>query len=208
MTKVLALAIDAEFTSFDMIGGDLITFGVTLVLDDLTLGASFYGEVRPRSTKYFTAKAQEVHGISYFKASQFPSSKETILRFMNWLMPIIGEFPLRTIYWGSWNFDLKWIENTFERAGCSSSFKKAFNLNKDSHINAFKLAKEKLKHINDNFVIDQNGKEVNKKYSLDNVARFYGYEFNHHNAMDDAKTTAKVFIDLMNEKNTWTGKLI
>ena len=37
-------------------------------------------------------------------------------------------------------------------------------------------------------------------YKLNTVAGYYGFEFNHHRAFDDACVTAKVFIELVKAK--------
>jgi DNA polymerase-3 subunit alpha (Gram-positive type) len=37
-------------------------------------------------------------------------------------------------------------------------------------------------------------------YKLNSVADYYGFEFNHHRAFDDALVTAKVFIELVKAK--------
>ena len=203
MKKVIGIAIDDEFTNFDMIGGDLISIGLVEVYEDYTLGRWYQGFCRPRSTKYFSEKAQEVHGISYFKAQGFPLPRQTMIEILQWLIPLIDQFPLSSIYWGSWNFDLKWLETTMEREGLGSSFYKAFKIAKDDHINVLKMARKNLKHIPE--TIDENGKK--STYSLGNVARFYGMEVDHHNSIWDAKATAEIYCKIMKKENVWTGDL-
>jgi DNA polymerase-3 subunit alpha (Gram-positive type) len=39
-------------------------------------------------------------------------------------------------------------------------------------------------------------------YKLNTVAGYYGFEFNHHRAFDDACVTAKVFIELVKAKGS------
>ena len=204
--KVIGISIDDEFTSFDMIGGDLLTLGMVEVYEDLTLGREFYGEFKPRAAKYFSEKAEEVHGISYFKAMTFQDAEKTCMDLMQWLSPLMDQFPLVTLFWGSWNFDLKWIDITMERCGFKSSFLKAFTQTKDSHINVLKLAKQKLKHM----PLPKRGTEQDKKkgqYSLANVARFYDMPVNHHNSLWDAKACAEIYCRIMKGENVWTGEL-
>ena len=206
--KVAYLSIDCEFTSFDMQGGDLISFASVEVMDSLTIGREFSAFLRPRSVKYFTDGAQEIHGISYFKATTFPERGVSIKRFIEWLSPLQDQFKLKVLYYGSWNFDLRWIEETMKAEGFGSEFIASFVSDKTEHINVLKLARENLKHIGDNWVEDSKGKLVNKKYELSHVAAFYDVEIDHHQADSDARATAEIYIKLMNKENIWTGRLI
>jgi DNA polymerase III epsilon subunit-like protein len=207
MKKVIAIAIDDEFTSFDMQGGDLITFGAVEILDDFTLGREFYGECKATNSMYFTEKAQEIHGISYFKAMTFPEPKETMLRFLQWLHGRMDCFQIPIAYHGSWDFDKKWIEKTMTDAGLQGSFHKAFFPGKEHDINVLKLCRKNLKHLPAPVPShDSNGKKV-AHYGLRNVADFYGLELQHHNALSDAKVTAHIYCNIMNKKDIWTGEL-
>lgn len=206
MTRLHSLAIDAEFTSFDMLGGDMISLALVEIMDDFTIGRSWQGFLRPDSVKYFTDSAQAVHGISYFKASTFPEAKETMIEMLHWLAPLQNEFKLAVTYWGSWNFDLKWIQTTMERCELTTSYLKAFLPGKESHHNALKLAKQKLKHVP---IPDLGTDNESRKgqYKLDNVARFYGLNHNHHDALSDAMVTAQIYCNIMKGENVWTGEL-
>ena len=203
---MIKLAIDCEFTHFDMIGGDLLSLAAVEVIDDKELGREFHAYCKPRSTKYFSDKAQEVHGISYFKAQTFPEPRESMIAFLQWLYPLKDQFQLETIYWGSWNFDLKWIENTMTQTELVSSFYKAFKTQKESHHNALAMARKKLKLM----PMPKAKTEAESKkgqYKLDNVARFYGLEHTHHEALSDARVTAQAYIKMMAGEKVWTGEL-
>ena len=208
MNKLHALSIDAEFTSFDMIGGDLISFAVIEIMDDFSLGREWQGYFKPRSAIYFTDKAQAVHGISYFKALKFPEPRTSIIELLQWLKPIMEEFPVSTVYWGSWNFDLKWLENTSEQVDLKKSYMKAFKQGKENHINALRMAQDKLKHIP--LPNGQLSEKDSKKgqYKLDNVARFYELDHNHHDSLSDARVTAQIYCKMMKGEKIWTGELI
>lgn len=206
--KVKLLSIDAEFSSFDMVGGDLLSLGVVEILEDNTLGRKGEWFFRPRSAMYFTEGARKVHGISYFKAETFPERRESIVSFLKWMAPLMDQFPMKTAYWGSWNFDLRWINYTMTDLEMADSFKKAFCQVKESHFNVLHAAKKKLKHIEAPLGKFNTEKEKEKgKYTLSNVAKFYGIEFDHHNALSDAIATAKIYIKLEENENVWTGEL-
>lgn len=198
-----ALAIDCEFTHFDMIGGDLLSLGMVEILDDFTLGRELYVECKPTNSKYFSDKAEAVHGISYFKAQMFPDARESMINVLKFLSPLMDSFPLKTVFWGSWDFDTKWVEATMEKTSLRESFRKAMSAEKGANINALSMARRKLKHIPE--AIGDNGKPTT--YSLGNVAKFYGVEHDHHNALSDAKATAIIYCKMMKNENTWTGEL-
>lgn len=202
--KLRALSIDGEFTSFDMIGGDLIALGAVEIMDDLTIGRERAFYFRPTNTKYFTEKAREIHGISYFKASTFPEAKHSCIDFLKWLSPNIDQFPLPIAFWGSWDFDRKWIEVTMQKNDLTSSFQKAFN--GCDKINVLKMAKQKLKHVP---LPKASTDDESRKgqYKLDNVAKFYDIEHSHHEALSDARATAQIYINIEKGIDTWTGEL-
>lgn len=204
MTKLRALSIDAEFTSFDMLGGDMIALGVVEILDDLTLGREAVFYFRPTGTKYFTEKAREIHKISYFKASQFPEPKQSLIAFTKWLEPRIQEFPLAVAFWGSWDFDRKWIETTMQKNEMISSYYKAFG--SCEKINVLKMAKHSLKHV----PIPKAATEAEGKkgqYKLDNVAKFYKIPHSHHEALSDARANAQIYINIEKGIDIYTGEL-
>lgn len=196
--EILGLSIDCEFTGFDMMGCDLLSIGAVEIYKDLTLGREFQAYLRPESSKYFTDDSVKVHGISYFKALTFPNRRESLIAFMHWLKPLMNSFKLKTLFWGSWGFDLRWIETTMRKEDLVDSFYKAFDT--ENNINVYSLAKDKLKHID-----SEDGEKG--KYKLSNVARYYDIDLNHHEALSDARACAQIYIKLMNNEKTWTGEL-
>lgn len=201
MSKIRALSIDAEFTSFDMIGGDMIALGVVEILDDLTLGREAVFYFKPTGTKYFTEQAREIHKISYFKASEFPEPKQSLISFLKWLKPLLPQFPLDVAFWGAWDFDRKWIEMTMQKNDMVSSYNKAFG--GCDKINVLKMAKHSLKNVP-----VPKGANTNKgQYKLDNVAKFYDIEHSHHEALSDARANAQIYINIEKGINVFTGEL-
>ena len=37
-------------------------------------------------------------------------------------------------------------------------------------------------------------------YKLNTIAEYYGFDFNHHRAFEDAATTAKIFVELVKKR--------
>lgn len=189
--KVIAVANDNETTHFDRIGGDLLSAGFVEILEDLTLGrkAVFYS--RPRSTKYFTEKAQEIHGISYWKAQTFPEPREMCISVLHWLAPLIELFPLPLVYHANGFFDWYWLESHFEKEDLKSSFLKAFP--KSMSVSTLKMARENLVHLDN--------------HKLPTLAEYYGLELEHHEAMSDTIVCAQLYCKMMKKEKVWTGQL-
>lgn len=202
MSKVIAIAIDAEFTAFDMIGGDMIALGAVEILEDLTLGREWQGLLKPRSEKYFTDGAREVHGVSYFKALTFPERVDTMLDFLEWLSPLTCMTPIPVAFFGSWGFDLRWIKLTLEDCDLGPTFPKIFTEDKTFNLNVYQMARKMLKHIE----LPPNG-ERKGMYKLDNVCRFLKINLDHHNALSDTRACAEIYCKLMKGENIWTGEL-
>ena len=169
----------------------MIALGVVEILEDLTLGREAVFYFRPTGTKYFTEKAREVHGISYFKASQFPTAEHSCVEFLNWLKPLVDQFPLPVAFFGSWDFDRKWIEMTMQKNNMQTSYWKAFG--GCEKINVLKMAKKKLAMLD--------------KHDLKIVCKHYDIPLDHHEALSDARGCAQVYINLEKNINTWTGEL-
>ena len=199
--KLHALSIDAEFTTFDMLGGDMISFAAVEILEYFSLGRDWTGNFKPRSDKYFTEEARKIHGFSYFKALEFPEKKKSLLDLLHWLSPRISGFPLTAVYWGSWAFDIRWLEFTFKEEDLQGSFYKAFGIQEKKHISAMSLAKKNLKQIK-----GPDGGEKGR-YTLNNVASFYNIELDHHNALSDARATAEIYCKIMKKEDVWTGEM-
>ena len=206
MSKVIAIACDTEFTSFDKIGGDLLSVGLVEVLDDYTLGRSKVFYSRPRSTKYFTEAAQKVHGFSYFKASTFPEPKDAAIEILNWLAPLKDYFPLTFINHGNGKLDFKWLEQFMTNNSFQSSFWKAFN--EDDVENTIALAKTHFTDIKESTEINPiNGKPYGL-HTLRNVADHCGLELDHHEALSDAIVCAQIYCRIKLGVGTFTGRLL
>ena len=204
MTKVIAIANDSEFTSWDKIGGDILTSAYVEILEDYTLGreAVFYSA--PTSTKYFTKGAEAIHGFSYFKAQTFPSRRWSCLAAMEWLKPLMDDFPLPFIFHGNGDLDHGWNEMHFQKEELQGSFLKAFP--KEMIESTLKMARKELKSIQEPTIVKPDGKLVGK-FSLPNIAQYYNLELNHHDSLSEARVCAQIYCNIKLKKGTWTGEL-
>lgn len=191
--KVIAVAVDTEFTCFDKLAGDVIDIGMVEILEDYTLGREGQWYARPTSAKYFTEGAQKVHGISYFKAQTFPTKRESCIGMMNWLRPLLPQFPLGFVFHGQGNLDYGHLQEHFRREDLASSFYKAFPEHRIE--STLKLAREKLKQLD--------------SHKLKELTKFYDIPLDdHHSALPDARACAIIYCKLMKGEGVWTGQLI
>lgn len=192
MSQVIAIAADGEFTCWDAEGGDLITFGMVEILSDYTLGRELLVRSQPRSAKYFTDRAQEVHGISYWKAMTFQSPKESCLEILHWMKPNLERFPLEFVYHGNGNLDWRWLTAHFRKEEMEASIQKAFS--KDRITSTVSMSRKNLKNL--------------ENHKLNTVAKHYNIELDHHNALSDARACAQIYCNIKLKKDIWTGKFL
>lgn len=204
MSKVIAIGTDCEFTCFDRYAGDVIAVGMVQILDDYTIGkeAVFYS--RPRSHKYFTEGAREIHKISYFKAQTFPEPKECCENINSWVNECNNGEPLAMVFHGNGGLDWKHLEAHFQKEDMLHLFYSIFPEHRIE--STLSMARENLKNIQEPTIIKPDGKLVTK-YSLPNISQFYDIELNHHDPLSDARTCAQIYCNIKLEKNTWTGRL-
>ncbi|MBE9542538.1 MAG: hypothetical protein IMF01_09485 [Proteobacteria bacterium] len=205
MSKVIAIACDTEFTSFDKIGGDLLSAAFVEILDDYTLGrdACFYS--RPRGTKYFTENAQKIHGISYFKAIEFPEPRDACLSILQWYKPLIDKFPIDFVNHANGALDLKWVDQLMRNNDLIDSWQQVHN--GAEVINTIKMAKTYLDFLKPSKTINPVSHKPYGKHSLINIADYYDIDLTHHDALSDAKACAIIYCNMKREHKTFTGEL-
>ena len=189
--KVIALACDGETTSFDKIGGDLIKWAFVEIYDDYTLGRQKDWSLRPYSTKYFTEGAQEIHGITYWQAQSFPRRVDSLISMLNWLTPLKDQFQIPLVYHANANFDFKWLEATFMKEEMQGSFSKVFHA--DLNESTLKMARKYLKQY--------------KSHKLNICADHYNIELKHHDALSDTLACAKIWCNMKQGIDVFTGEL-
>lgn len=191
--KVIAVAADVECTGFDKVGGDVLSTGLVEILEDFTLGreAEFFS--RPTSSKHFTEKAQEIHGISYFRAMEFPTRRESCVSMLHWLKPLITTFPLPFVYHGTGKFDHSWLKWHFTKEELDQSWAKAFP---EAMVEStLTMARAHLKQLQD--------------HKLKTLSEFYGISTEkHHSALPDARACAQIYCNIKKGESIWTGKLL
>lgn len=190
--KVHAIVCDLEYTCFDKISGDVICVGLVEVLEDLTIGRyeAFYS--RPRSVKYFSDGANEIHGISFFKAMYFPKPFDNCLQILKWLEPLKDQFRIPLIFHSNGQSDWRWLQSHFEKEGLKTSIQKAFA--DDLNISTLKMARENLVHL--------------ENHKLGTICEYYDFDLDAHEVLSDALGCAHIYIKMKKKENIWTGRLL
>lgn len=192
MPEVIAIACDTEYTSWDRIGGDMLSAGFVEILDDYTLGRQAVFYAKPRSSMYFTDDAQKVHGFSLFKAMTFPDPKQTAIHILQWLAPLKHLFQLDFVNHANGHSDLKWLIQFMLNSNLSDKIHQVFSENK-AH-NTIKMAKENIIHL--------------ENYKLETIAKYFDLELNNHEALSDAIVCAQIYCKIMKGEGVYTGRLL
>lgn len=189
--KPIAIACDVETTGFDREGCDVLSMAFVEILEDYTLGREIQCFSKPYSTKYYSAKAQEKHKISYWKAMEFPEPKEGCLKVLNWLKPHMDLFPFQFINHANGKFDHKWIESHFRKQDLHWSIYKAFS--EDNVVSTIRLARDHIMGLTN--------------YKLETIAKHLGIPLIAHNALSDARACALTYCHIMKMKKAGSGEL-
>lgn len=190
--KVHAIVCDLEYTCFDKISGDVICVGLVEVLEDFTIGRykAFYS--RPRSVKYFTDKANEVHKISFFKAMYFPRPRKNCIEILHWLAPLKDQFRIPLVFHSNGQSDWRWMESHFEKEGLVNSIRKVFC--DELNVSTLKMARENLVHL--------------ENHKLETICEHYNFDLDAHEVLSDALGCAHIYIKMMKKEDIWTGRLL
>jgi len=193
MSRVIAISADMECTAWDKVGGDLIVMAFVEILEDLTLGREAIFYAAPRSPKYWTKKAEEIHGISFWKAKGFPKAIDSCIGLLNWLKPLESHFPLPMVYHATGKLDFRWIEAHFRKEEIHTSLYKCFREDDELQISTLSLARKHYKNL--------------PNHKLPTVAEHLGIELDHHEALSDARAAALIWIAVQKNEKTFTGEL-
>ena len=113
--KVIAISSDIECTSFDKIGGDLLSMAFVEVLEDYTFGRKICLYSKATNPMYFTDAAVKIHGFSYWKAVNFPERIVSIDTALEWLSPFQDSESIPFLNYANGAFDYKWLIAHFSK---------------------------------------------------------------------------------------------
>lgn len=178
MKNKYSFVIDIESTGFCPIRNDIISIGVVVLNDKLSVIDSFYDKARPDTYKWMNEDnvATHVHGFKLSEMMFFPERFTTIKRLMNFLVKYLcpSHTPRPLFYHATKGFDYLFVEWFFRKENLEYSLYKIF-----THPTSYSTV----------LLARSLGYEGNK---LDQWASRLSESFHHHNALDDANMCAKI----------------
>ena len=166
---------DIESTGFDPIRNDVTSIGAIVTDSSLNELAAFYTTVKPDLNKFVSDEALQVSGFSRANLMIHTSQREACILFMKFLKPYLEQFPMMMVSHTVNNFDWRFIDWLFRKQELNYSLYKA--LRYDYQESTIKLGRDA-------------GYPTNK---LNEWADRLKLNFNHHNAMDDARMCLEIY---------------
>ncbi|HEV7350414.1 3'-5' exonuclease [Telluribacter sp.] len=186
------LVLDIEMTGPEPGWNEIIQIGAELFDDHWKSLGTYLQNVYPENEEAFTAKSEEVHGLSMDDLEEAPMIYDVLPEFETWIQTRLG----RKASPGHSSANLTDV------VICGQS------VIYDINFLRFAYRQEKLKWPFSNKLIDlhtvsylffmileKNGQSVPRALSLGAVARYFGFEREEetHNALEDAQLTARCF---------------
>ena len=181
------LVLDLEMTGPEPDYNEIIQIGAELYDDEWELKGEYLSNVYPENEDAFSSHSEEIHGIPIDELDEAPMIYDVITEFEAWIR---GKLFLQE-------------QDSLKRVIiCGQS------IINDINFLSYAYKKEKLSwpysfHLLDLFtmsyfcfqILESNGKKVPRGRSLEKVANYFGFEreSDTHNALEDAKLTAKCF---------------
>jgi DNA polymerase III epsilon subunit-like protein len=181
---------DFEATSKEPAQAEIIT-GYFKTVDAQT--GSFISELHVKSRPLkWNKEAEKIHKISYEEAQTYPTKKVMMREIFRYLTKHKDSlfichanyvtFGIRGYY------DWQLLKTECLYLDVLHHFKDLF---KDIKLySTHTMAKDRNVPVS--------------KFSLDSLANYYGFEFDHHNCVSDVEVTEKIFWELVNEQNLLT----
>lgn len=191
------LVMDLEMTGPEPDYNEIIQIGAEIYDDEWNCKGEYLSNVYPENEDAFSGHSEEIHGISLDDLDEAPMMYDMLPEFEGWIRKSLYMPP---------------DERLWKVIICGQS------VINDINFLSYAYKKEKLKwpfsfqlidlHTVSYYgfmILQKNGRQVPKSLSLESVAKHFGLsrETETHNALEDAKLTAKclkAFFDL-------TGKL-
>lgn len=172
--------VDVETTGFDYLGASVIS--LACIVDDNGTTYEFNQTGAPESEKYWSTKAEKIHGISYEQAITFQSQLELHRNFLDFIAPFQTNIwhPIPFWYHGNGNFDYRMLLGQALKTDLLFEFRKYFQ-----HTHVFSTLK-----------LAKNNVQLNK-YSLDAICKYYSIELTHHDALSDTKACYQIWSRLV-----------
>jgi DNA polymerase-3 subunit epsilon len=171
------LFVDIETTGFDYFRNDIISIAMILRGDQEECFRKTY-YLKPESKKFWSAKAEEIHKISFNEACSFPAPLDTYNQILTDLSKHFEPHNYVKFVCHARNmFDLKFIHCKLNLVDKLFDFRKY--VSSSNYLSTIDLAKDKLPHL-DNF-------------KLNTVCKYLDIKLDHHEAMSDANACCEIY---------------
>lgn len=169
ISKDTFVVVDLETSGLDKNRDYIIEVGAVKIVDGVVCD-SFSTLVNTPQMTELSQEIEELTGIKFSDLQSAPSVEVALQKlydFASGCTFVAHNAPFDTAFLGNWGF---WCGIDFYTATCGA-------------IDTVKLAQEILRD------------KVNN-YKLSALAEYFGIDFRHHRALDDAEATAKIFLEL------------
>lgn len=167
--------VDVETTGFDTIRNDVTSIGAVVTDGSFNTLEEFYTTVRPELNQFTSDKALEVSMFTRETLMQHKPQREACIDFMYFLKPYLSTFPQTMISHTVNNFDWRFIDGLFRK--------------QDLNFNLYKI----LRHDYQESTIKLARSLGHTENKLSDWAIKLELDFNHHNALDDARVCMEIY---------------
>lgn len=179
------LVLDIEMTGPEPGWNEIIQIGAEFFNDQWQSLGTYLQNVYPENEEAFTAKSEEVHGLSIDDLEDAPMIFDVIPEFENWVKKLNSGKPnlSNVIICGqSVVYDINFLRFAYRKEKVNWPFS---NKQIDLHTVSYLFFK----------ILEKNGQSVPRSLSLGSVSGYFGFEREDetHNALEDAQLTARCF---------------
>lgn len=179
------LVLDIEMTGPEPGWNEIIQIGAEFFDDQWRSLGTYLQNVYPENEEAFTAKSEEVHGLSIDDLEEAPMIFDVIPEFEKWLKKLNSGKPSLSnviICGQSVVYDINFLRFAYRKEKINWPFS---NKQIDLHTVSYLFFK----------ILEKNGQSVPRSLSLGSVSGYFGFEREDetHNALEDAQLTARCF---------------
>lgn len=174
--------LDVETTGFDPIRNDVISLGAVITDGSLSVVDEFYTTIKPNINKFISDDALAVSGFTRDQLIEHKPQRDACIDFMWFLKPFLSEEPQSMVSHTNNGFDWRFVDWLFRKQDLNYNLYKI--LRHDYQESTIKIARD-LGHSNN---------------KLNDWAKKLNLNFNHHNALDDARMCMEVYKWLLSTK--------
>ncbi|TDB64599.1 3'-5' exonuclease [Arundinibacter roseus] len=178
------LVLDIEMTGPEPGWNEIIQIGAELFDDQWKSLGTYLQNVYPENVEAFTAKSEEIHGLSLDDLEEAPMIYEVIPEFEKWIKSKAPAVPLsKVVICGqSVIYDINFLRFAYRNEKMKWPFS---NKMIDLHTISYLFF----------MILEKNGKTAPRSLSLGAISGYFGFEREDqtHNALEDAQLTARCF---------------